>query len=110
MGVAKSAEFSVKDNNIAKYAKALSHPARVAILKLLIKRQACICGDIVDELPLSQSTISQHLKELKAAGLIKGEIEGAAVCYCINAKQWQKAQAALSDLFNGFDKSGNNCC
>ena len=75
MGATKAEEFSVKDNRVSKYAKALSHPARVAILKLLIKKQACICGDIVDELPLSQSTVSQHLKELKEAGLIKGDIE-----------------------------------
>ncbi|MBK9319099.1 MAG: winged helix-turn-helix transcriptional regulator [Bacteroidetes bacterium] len=69
MGVSKSDEFTLKDNRIATFAKALAHPARVAILQLLIKRQACICGDIVEELPLSQSTVSQHLKELKAAGL-----------------------------------------
>ena len=77
MGLTKSEEFTVKDNKLAKYAKALSHPARIAILRILIKRQSCICGDIVDELPLSQSTVSQHLKELKDAGLIKGDIEGA---------------------------------
>ena len=87
MGATKSEEFTLKDNRIANYAKALAHPARVAILNLLIKKQACICGDIVDELPLSQSTVSQHLKELKEAGLISGEIEGVKVCYCINAKE-----------------------
>ena len=74
MGATKADEFSVTDNRVAKYAKALSHPARIAILKLLIKKQACICGDIVEVLPLSQSTVSQHLKELKEAGLIKGDI------------------------------------
>ena len=87
MGATKSDEFSVKDNRLAKYAKALAHPARVAILKLLIQKQACICGDIVEELPLSQSTISQHLKELKDSGLIKGDIEGVRVCYCIDEKE-----------------------
>jgi DNA-binding transcriptional ArsR family regulator len=71
MGATKSEEFTLKDNRIANYAKALAHPARIAILKLLIQKQACICGDIVEELPLSQSTVSQHLKELKQAGLIK---------------------------------------
>ena len=76
MGTAKTEEFTVRANKIARYAKALAHPARVAILQLLIKKQNCICGDIVDELPLSQSTVSQHLKELKDAGLIKGDIEG----------------------------------
>lgn len=74
---AKTEEFTVKDNRIAKYAKALGHPARIAILRLLVKKEACVCGDIVDELPLSQSTVSQHLKELKDVGLIKGDITGA---------------------------------
>jgi DNA-binding transcriptional ArsR family regulator len=110
MGATKSAEFSIKDNTIAKIAKALSHPARVAILNILIKRQACICGDIVDELPLSQSTISQHLKELKEAGLIKGEIEGVTTCYCIDEKQWKIAQALLNEVFSSYQKTGSQCC
>ena len=76
MGATKSYEFTSRENKLARYAKALGHPARVAILKLLAGRQTCVCGDIVDELPLSQSTVSQHLKELKEAGLIRGEIEG----------------------------------
>src|SRR6188472_4598862 len=104
MGTTKSEEFSVRDNRIATYAKALAHPARVAILKLLIQRQACICGDIVDELPLSQSTVSQHLKELKEAGLIKGEIEGAKVCYCIAEKEWENAKTYLNSLFDSYQK------
>ncbi len=109
MGLTKSEEFSVKDNKVAKYAKALSHPARVAILQLLIKKQACICGDIVDELPLSQSTVSQHLKELKESGLIKGDIEGAKVCYCIDAKEWEIAQNYLNTLFDSYAESVK-CC
>src|SRR5688572_10314845 len=109
MGSAKTEEFSVKDNRIAAYAKALAHPARVAILRLLIQRQACICGDIVDELPLSQSTVSQHLKELKAAGLIKGDIEGVRVCYCIDAHEWEIAKNHLNQLFNAY-KPGKECC
>ena len=109
MGLTKSDEFTVKDNRIAKFAKALSHPARVAILKLLIKKQACICGDIVEELPLSQSTVSQHLKELKDAGLIKGDIEGAKVCYCIDEKEWSIAKELLNEVFTSY-KGGNNCC
>src|SRR6266496_6506572 len=100
MGLTKSEEFSVKDNRIARYTKALSHPARIAILELLIKKQSCICGDIVDELPLSQSTVSQHLKELKEAGLIKGDIEGVKVCYCIDEKEWESAKTYLSSLFD----------
>jgi DNA-binding transcriptional ArsR family regulator len=109
MGVTKAEEFSVKDNRLAKYAKALSHPARIAILKLLIQKQACICGDIVEELPLSQSTVSQHLKELKEAGLIKGDIDGAKVCYCIDEKEWKAAKNYLNDLFENY-KSQKNCC
>ena len=110
MGSTKAEEFSVKDNRISKYAKALSHPARVAILKLLIKKQACICGDIVEELPLSQSTVSQHLKELKEAGLIKGDIEGTKVCYCIDEKEWKAAQAYINELFAGYVPTKNSCC
>lgn len=109
MGISKSDEFTVKDNRLAKYAKALSNPARVAILRLLIKRQACICGDIVDELPLSQSTVSQHLKELKEAGLIKGDIDGAKVCYCIDEAEWAIAQRVLNELFESY-KPGGSCC
>jgi len=109
MGATKSIEFSAKENKLARYARALGHPARVAILKLLASRQTCICGDIVDELPLSQSTVSQHLKELKEAGLIRGEIEGAKVCYCIDAKEWKVAQAWINQLFDSF-KGANGCC
>jgi DNA-binding transcriptional ArsR family regulator len=109
MGATKSYEFSVKENKLAKVAKALGHPARIAILNLLAKRQTCVCGDIVDELPLSQSTVSQHLKELKEAGLITGEIEGAKVCYCIDAKEWKAAQAVLNQMFETY-KGGSKCC
>lgn len=110
MGLTKSEEFTVKDNRLAKYAKALSHPARIAILKLLIKQQSCICGDIVDELPLSQSTVSQHLKELKEAGLIKGEIDGVKVCYCIDTNEWNIAQNLLQELFLTLKPATSNCC
>jgi DNA-binding transcriptional ArsR family regulator len=110
MGTTKSEEFSVKDNRIATYAKALAHPARVAILKLLIQRQTCICGDIVDELPLSQSTVSQHLKELKEAGLIKGDISGVKVCYCIDDEELTKAKTALDELFASYELKKASCC
>ncbi|MBK7883351.1 MAG: winged helix-turn-helix transcriptional regulator [Chitinophagaceae bacterium] len=110
MGATKSTEFSVKNNRVAKYAKALSHPARVAILKLLIQKQACICGDIVNELPLSQSTVSQHLKELKEAGLIKGDIEGAKVCYCIDEKEWNTAKNLLNEIFISYQALALKCC
>ncbi len=109
MGATKSYEFSVKENRLAKYAKALAHPARVAIIKLLASKRTCICGDIVEELPLSQSTVSQHLKELKDAGLIKGEIEGAKVCYCIDEKEWKAARACINQLFDSY-KGGAGFC
>lgn len=109
MGLAKTEEFSANDNKIAKYAKALAHPARIAILKLLIQKQACVCGDIVDELPLSQSTVSQHLKELKAVGLIQGDIDGAKVCYCIDEKEWQDAKKCLLELLD-LEIKTTNCC
>lgn len=110
MGLSKTEEFTLKENAIAKYAKAFAHPARIAILKLLIKRQSCICGDLVDELPLSQSTVSQHLKELKEAGLIKGSIDGAKVCYCIDEKEWANARKYLNELFELHVKANGNCC
>lgn len=110
MGATKAEEFSVKDNKVAKYAKALSHPARVAIVKLLIQKKSCICGDIVEELPLSQSTVSQHLKELKEAGLIKGDIDGAKVCYCIDPKEWKLAQQYMQEVFGLYDPVTNSCC
>lgn len=103
------AAYSKKEEQIAQFAKALAHPARVAIIELLIKKQSCICGDIVDELPLSQSTVSQHLKELKEAGIIKGEISGVKTCYCIDEANWKK----MGDLFNKiFDAyvSPTKCC
>ncbi|MBS1593101.1 MAG: winged helix-turn-helix transcriptional regulator [Bacteroidetes bacterium] len=108
MGASKTQEFSERDNRIARYAKALAHPARIAILQLLVQKNSCVCGDIVDELPLSQSTISQHLKELKDAGLIKGDIDGARVCYCIDDKEWKQAKAYLNELFVSF--TSPKCC
>lgn len=109
MGTTKTEEFTIKQNKIAKYSKALGHPARIAILELLIKKQACICGDIVDELPLSQSTVSQHLKELKDAGLIKGDIDGVKVCYCIDEKEWENAKTYLANLFSTYTNK-EKCC
>lgn len=110
MGITKSYGFSATENKLAKYAKALAHPARIAILKILAKKATCICGDIVEELPLSQSTVSQHLKELKDAGLIHGEIEGTKVCYCINEKEWKTAQAVINKIFESYKGCDTNCC
>jgi DNA-binding transcriptional ArsR family regulator len=108
MGLSKTEAFNKEQNEMAVLAKALGHPARIAILQFLAKQQSCVCGDIVEELPLSQSTVSQHLKELKEAGLIKGEIEGPSVCYCINEKMMEKARKALNKLFDSC--KGLNCC
>ena len=110
MGASKTEAYSTKELTLAKYAKALSHPARVAILNVLLKKQSCICGDIVDELPLSQSTVSQHLKELKEAGLIKGDIDGVSVCYCIDEKEWKKASNLLNGFLEMFKGNKADCC
>ena len=110
MGISKTSDYNPSDLLIAKYAKALSHPARVAILHVLLKKQACVCGDIVDELPIAQSTVSQHLKELKEAGLIKGDIDGASVCYCIDLNEWNKANDVLNNLFQEAKWIPNKCC
>ena len=109
MGATKTEHFTQRQNEIANVMKALGHPARVAIIDYLLSVDSCICGDIVNELPLAQPTVSQHLKELKEAGLIKGEIEGARVCYCIDGKQWKAAQAWINQLFDAY-KAGGNCC
>jgi ArsR family transcriptional regulator len=90
-----SKEYHPSEITLAKFAKALSHPARIAILNLLLKKKSCVCGSIVDELPLSQSTVSQHLKELKSAGLIKGNTTGVSVCYCIDEKNWKQRKNYL---------------
>ena len=110
MGASKSDQFSKKHNQMANVLKALAHPARVAIVEYLLSVDACICGDIVDDLPLSQSTVSQHLKELKEAGLIKGNIEGASVCYCIDEKEWIKAQIQMNVLFEKMEVKSAKCC
>ncbi len=105
MAFAKKEEFTNEDIWLADVAKALSHPARIQILKILTDMNVCVCGDIVEKLPLAQATVSQHLKELKRVGLIDGEIDGPKVCYCVNNKELTKAKNALDKLFN---KMG--CC
>ncbi len=110
MGVTKSEGFTQSQNEFATMAKAIAHPARVAILEYLALVQSCICGDIVNELPLAQPTVSQHLKELKNAGLIKGTIEGNAICYCIDEKGMQKLQSYLSDIQSKLVKNQKECC
>ena len=106
MGLTKTDLFTENQNEIAILTKAIAHPARVAIIEYLIKVNACICNDIVNELPLAQPTISQHLKELKNAGIIKGNIEGNAICYCINEPVFYKIQG----LFGTILPIQNKCC
>lgn len=109
MGARKAAVFSDTENEIAELAKALGHPARVAILKELARRDVCVCGEIVDTLPLAQSTVSQHLKELKAAGLISGTVEGVKSCYCINWDALKRLKNLLDDCFRPCDDSNCAC-
>ena len=109
MGLTKSEIFNDRQNKLASMMKALAHPARIAIIQYLIKTNACINGDLVEELGLAQPTISQHLKELKNAGLIQGTIEGTSVCYCIDPKTWASYQKEIGSLFAAY-KGGDNCC
>ncbi len=108
MGITKSDLFNTEQNELATMAKVLGHPARIAILDYLVKTNVCINGHLVEELGLAQATISQHLKELKSAGLIKGTIEGKAMCYCINPEVWAAFKNTLEGFFNQFDE--NSCC
>ena len=108
MGATKTDHFTKKQNQIAGMAKALGHPARVAIIEYLLKVNACICSDIVEELPLAQPTISQHLKELKNAGLIKGTIEGNSICYCIHEKNFELLKNYFSKIITIV--SSQKCC
>lgn len=109
MGISKTDSFNENQNRIAQMAKALAHPARVAIIEHLLKVNQCICGDIVNELPLAQSTVSQHLKALKDAGLIKGSIEGKAICYCIDEITFQEL-SSFFDLITKNLSEKSQCC
>ncbi len=110
MGATKTEHFTDYQNHIATLSKALGHPARVAIIEYLMKVDTCICGDIVNELPLAQPTVSQHLKELKNAGLIKGNIEGNAICYCIDEKSLTKLRDYFANISDSLEKKKSNCC
>lgn len=110
MGTTKSQIFNDKQNKIAQYAKVLGHPARVAILQELFKLNACFCGSLVDLIGLAQPTISQHLKELKNAGLVKGTIEGTSVCYCINEDGWSHMQEVLGAFIGKSMADKEDCC
>jgi hypothetical protein len=110
MAINKSEKFTTEEQELAAFAKALSHPARIAILKVLAEKKECICGEIVEVLPLAQSTVSQHLKELKEAGLIKGEVSGPKSCYCINWQKIEKLAGELGFLFEQMKTSSKNSC
>jgi len=109
MGATKTELFTKRQNELAAMAKAIAHPARIAILQELQKANACICGDLVDELGLAKATIYQHLKELKNAGLIQGTVEGTSICYCINPAVWAVYREEFALLFKNVDPP-KNCC
>lgn len=110
MGITKTECFTEEQNQLATLAKALGHPARIAIIQYLIKVNSCICGDIVNELPLAQPTISQHLKELKNAGLIKGNFEGNAICYCLNEEGFGTLKFFFEHIDLYLENKKNECC
>ncbi|MEC4114658.1 ArsR/SmtB family transcription factor [Myroides pelagicus] len=109
MGITKSELFSDKKNELASMFKVLAHPARLAILQYIINQKACICNDLVEELGLAQATISQHLKELKKTGIIKGSIEGKSVCYCIDVDVWHEFASSFGQFF-AQDIINEKCC
>lgn len=110
MATHKRAEFTIRENELASFAKALSHPARIAILKTIAAHNTCICGEIVEVLPLAQSTVSQHLKELLNAGLIEGTVDGPKSCYCINWKTFNKFSESFNSFFNKAKAMNESCC
>ncbi len=109
MGLTKTEIFTTEQNQLAQLLKAMAHPARIAILQRIMASNTCICGDLVDELGLAQATISQHLKELKNAGIIQGTIEGVSVCYCINPEIWGLMTAQIGTFLNAY-KGPVSCC
>jgi len=110
MGITKSESFTRLQNEMAYYFKVLGHPARIAILEHLLSINSCVCGELVDVLPLSQATVSQHLRELKQAGLIQGQISGTSVCYCINAEKWFDIKTRLNDFMERYPAQNDTCC
>ncbi len=110
MALNKKDSFSTKENELSDFAAAISHPARVAILKEIAKRKTCICGEIVEVLPLAQSTVSQHLKALLKAGLIQGKVDGVKSCYCINYKTFEKFEKTFQSFFTSTNSNNPSCC
>lgn len=109
MGATKADLFTKEQNEIAAISKAIAHPARIAILQQLLKTESCVCGYLVDELGLAQATISQHLKELKQAGLIQGTVDGTSICYCINPVAWNDCSNVFATFFNEINPV-ERCC
>ena len=110
MGVTKTEHFTQEQNDIAILLKALAHPARIAIVEYLLSVDTCICNDIVAEINLAQPTVSQHLKELKNAGIIQGEVEGKSICYCINPETLRKLEHFIMEIRRKLESNGQNCC
>ncbi|MGB3774462.1 MAG: metalloregulator ArsR/SmtB family transcription factor [Leeuwenhoekiella sp.] len=110
MGLSKSEIFTAQQNQIALFAKVFGHPARVSILQYLFKMDTCVCGDLVNEIGLAQPTISQHLKELKHLGLIKGNVEGTSVCYCIDKENWTAMKSLMLQFLDQDIKQNQDCC
>ncbi len=110
MGLVDTSRFPPAHNRLAELARALAHPARVSILQHLLDRQTCVCGELVEEIGLAQPTISQHLKELKQLGLIRGEVEGTRVCYCIDVVAWEQLRAQFGDFLGQAVAGSSDCC
>jgi DNA-binding transcriptional ArsR family regulator len=110
MGATKTDLYTPLQTELAMLAKALGHPARIAILQELLSKTNCQCGELVSTIGLAQPTISQHLKELKQAGLIKGSVEGARICYCIDTENWNRQKALFNVLFEQLPAINDTCC
>lgn len=110
MGITKTDIYTKEQNEIAQIAKTLGHPARIAILQQMFKADTCICGDLVNEIGLAQATISQHLKELKNMGLIKGSISGTSICYCIDEEKWTEIRQIFTALLDKSIENKSTCC
>ena len=110
MGITKTDNYSIELTELAKLYKVLGHPARIAILDQISRAESCICGELVSEIGLAQATISQHLKELKSIGIIKGNIEGTSVCYCIDYTIWNNYKNQINTFFDSVQSRNSSCC
>jgi len=110
MGLTKTQNYTEEQLQLSKMMKVMGHPARIAILQSIIKTKTCVCGGLVTEIGLAQSTVSQHLKELKSVGLIQGTIEGTSMCYCINVDSWNELNKQTNNLFHSANGKDLDCC